>query len=350
MNISQQPPNSGLTGVKKIIAVSSCKGGVGKSTIAAHLAMEMIQKGHTVGLLDADIFGPSIPALFQLQHVPLLTDERNFIKPVEHNGLKLMSFGFLLGDSPAVMRGPIVTRYIQQLLLQCAWDDLDYLFVDMPPGTGDVHITITQTIPLNGTIIVTTPQSLSIIDVTRGILMFEKMKVPILGIIENMSYIICPKCEHKHAVFEQNTQQTLQKRFGVPLLGDLPLTNHFAQHIEKSKGEGGEAIQTILQNTLDSIDKLEGQNKQLPKVRSNNATLQVTFFGESETHQKKEIDHLNLRIACQCALCVDEMNGRSIIDKAKIPKDIKPTQINPLGNYAVNIVWSDGHSSSIYSY
>ncbi|OGX25542.1 MAG: hypothetical protein A3D10_08480, partial [Omnitrophica WOR_2 bacterium RIFCSPHIGHO2_02_FULL_48_11] len=179
---AQDVPDT-LTQVRSIIAVSSCKGGVGKSTVAAYLAQELARRGFKVGLVDVDIHGPSIPTIFNLSKAEVYVNEKKQFLPIVKNNLKIMSFGFLLGDAPAVMRGPIVSRYVQQILHGTAWGELDYLFIDMPPGTGDVQLTITQTVRLNGAVIVTTRQTLSLVDVARGILMFEKVEVPILGVI-----------------------------------------------------------------------------------------------------------------------------------------------------------------------
>jgi len=205
-----------LSKVKHVIAISSCKGGVGKSTIACALAWELSARGFKTGLLDADIYGPSMPSLFHLQKPAIHTNEFKMITPVEYKGLKLMSFGFLLGDAPAVMRGPIVSNYIQQLVFQTDWRELDYLILDMPPGTGDVQLTITQSIKLTGAVIVTTHHGLSLVDTARGILMFEKVKVPILGVIENMAYFVAPDTGNKYYIiaalwsqdFSRNTYRT----------------------------------------------------------------------------------------------------------------------------------------------
>ena len=169
--------------------------------MAATLALEFAKRGYRVGLLDADIYGPSIPSLFNLLNVKLATTKEAHLIPVIKDKLKIMSFGFLLGDSPSVLRGPIVSNYIQQLLHRVAWQELDYLFIDMPPGTGDVQLTITQSIALHGAIIITTPHMLSLVDVSRGILMFEKVNVPILGVIENMSYFYCRDNGKKYHLF-----------------------------------------------------------------------------------------------------------------------------------------------------
>src|SRR6202142_241390 len=212
-----------MKNIKHVIAISSCKGGVGKSTIPFARALELAQRGIKVGLLDADIYGPSLPSLFQLNKPQVITNEFKLFTPIEYKGLKLMSFGFLLGDAPAVMRGPIVTRYIQQLLLQTDWGELDFLILDMPPGTGDVQLTITQSVKLTGAVIVTTHHSLSLVDTARGILMFEKVKVPVLGVIENMAYFLAPDTGKKYYIFGEQKAGALSLRFGVKALAEIPI-------------------------------------------------------------------------------------------------------------------------------
>ncbi len=202
-----------LKNVKHVIAVASAKGGVGKSTVAATLASEFAAKGFKVGLLDTDLFGPSLPTLFNI-HESRIEQRDKMLIPADFNGIKLMSFGFLLGDSPAIMRGPMVSGYIQQLLTTVEWGELDYLFIDMPPGTGDVQLTISQTIKLDGAVIVTTRSSLSLVDVAKGILMFEKVQIPTLGVIENMSHFICDNCDKEHFIFGKK-RSDLSDRFGI---------------------------------------------------------------------------------------------------------------------------------------
>ncbi|MDX9974812.1 MAG: Mrp/NBP35 family ATP-binding protein, partial [FCB group bacterium] len=226
MGAMQAKPRAGseinaLDKVDTILAVSSCKGGVGKSTVAAHLARTMQRQGLRVGLLDADVYGPSVPTLFNI-HRPQLYVQKNMLIPIEVDGLKVMSMGFVLGESPAVLRGPIVSGYITQILRQTDWGELDYLIIDMPPGTGDIQLTIVQQASLDGAIIVTTPHSLSLVDVAKGILMFEKVHVPVLGIVENMSYFVCDNCEKKHHIFG-SSKRSLKDRFGLDMLAELPI-------------------------------------------------------------------------------------------------------------------------------
>ena len=212
-----------LSKVNHVIAISSCKGGVGKSTIAAALACELAHRGFKTGLLDADIFGPSLPALFQLHNIQAQINEFKMVVPIECHNLKLMSFGFLWQDAPAVMRGPMVTNYIQQILFQTDWGELDYLILDLPPGTGDVQLTVTQSIKLTGAVIVTTHHALSLADTARGLLMFEKVKVPILGVIENMAYFIAPDTGKKYTIFGEHKAGALAQRFGVKTLVEIPI-------------------------------------------------------------------------------------------------------------------------------
>ena len=212
-----------LPGVKNIIAVASGKGGVGKSTTAANLALALSAEGARVGILDADIYGPSLPMMLGINGRPE-TKEENTIEPMEGHGLQASSIGFLVDqDSPMVWRGPMVTSALEQLLRQTRWRDLDYLIVDMPPGTGDIQLTLSQKVPVTGAVIVTTPQDIALLDARKGLKMFEKVGVPIIGIVENMSTYICPSCGHEEHVFGSGGGQKMCSDYGVDFLGSLPL-------------------------------------------------------------------------------------------------------------------------------
>jgi ATP-binding protein involved in chromosome partitioning len=212
-----------LPGVRHIIAVASGKGGVGKSTIAANIAVALEQTGARVGLCDCDIYGPSISLMFGTRERPMATDE-NKIVPIEQYNLKLMSMGFLLDDmSPAILRGPMVTRYTQQFLRQVDWGELDYLVLDLPPGTGDIQLTIVQTVALSGAIIVTTPQEVALIDARKAATMFDKVNVPVLGLVENMSYFVSPSDGKRYDIFGSGGGEREAKRLRVPLLGQIPI-------------------------------------------------------------------------------------------------------------------------------
>lgn len=219
---STQAANS-IPGVKRIIAIGSGKGGVGKSTVSSNLAIALSQKGLKVGLLDCDLYGPSVPLMLGVQGHQPQADEQDRIIPIEAHGLKLMSMGFLLGDnSPVIVRGPLANRYTQQFLTQVAWGELDVLLLDLPPGTGDIQLTIVQTISLDGALIVTTPQEVAMIDARKAVSMFAKVNVPILGFIENMSYFECNHGERYHLFGQGGTQKECD-RLHVPLLGEIPL-------------------------------------------------------------------------------------------------------------------------------
>ena len=212
-----------IEGVQHVIAVASGKGGVGKSTVAANLAVALERTGARVGLCDCDIYGPSISLMLGTRERPMATEE-NMIVPIEQYNLKLMSMGFLLDDtSPAILRGPMVTRYTQQFLRQVEWGELDFLVLDLPPGTGDIQLTIVQTVALAGAIIVTTPQEVALIDARKAATMFEKVNVPVLGLIENMSYFISPTDASKHDIFGSGGGEREARRLRVPLLGQIPI-------------------------------------------------------------------------------------------------------------------------------
>jgi len=218
-----QPKNQRIPGVKHVIAVASGKGGVGKSTTACNLALGLKALGLKVGVLDADIYGPSMPKLFGIHGKPKLLENR-ILEPMEAFGLKVMSIGFLVEEEAAMIwRGPMVMSAITQMLREVAWGDLDVLVVDMPPGTGDAQLTMAQATPLAGAVIVSTPQDLALIDARRGVSMFRRVEIPILGIVENMATFVCPHCGQTSHIFGHGGARSEAERLGVPFLGEVPL-------------------------------------------------------------------------------------------------------------------------------
>jgi ATP-binding protein involved in chromosome partitioning len=221
---SGAPPTTEiLKDVRFKIAVASGKGGVGKSTVAANLALALERVGHRVGLMDSDIYGPSQQMMMGIDEKPYI-NESNQIVPIERHGVKVMSLGFLMDvDQPVIWRGPMVMKAVEQFLQDVAWGALDFLVIDLPPGTGDAQLTLTQKIHLSGAVIVTTPQDVSLIDARKGLAMFQKVNVPLLGIVENMSYYLCPKCGHREEIFKHGGGRRTAEELHVPFLGEIPL-------------------------------------------------------------------------------------------------------------------------------
>ena len=259
-----------LNGVKHIIAVASGKGGVGKSTVAVNLASALLLKDYRVGLLDGDIYGPSQPLMLGGAEKPQVQEGGASMAPVMKHGLQTMSIGYLIDEkSPMVWRGPMVSKALQQLIFQTQWDDVHYLVVDLPPGTGDAQLTLSQKIPVTGAVIVTTPQELALIDARKAIEMFQKVRVPILGVVENMSVHQCEACGHQEWLFGQDGGCTLAEEYHVPLLGQMPIAREILQ-----QGEAGQPLvladpqhalsqrySVLAQQVVESLDLQAAQEK-----------------------------------------------------------------------------------------
>lgn len=240
-----QAPKLPIPGVRYLIAVGSGKGGVGKTTVSVNLATALAGLGHKVGLLDADVYGPNVPLMMGINQTPLASGER--IQPIENYGVKLMSMGFLNpGDKPLVWRGPMLHSVIQQFLRGVEWGDLDYLVIDLPPGTGDVQLSLVQTAPITGAIVVTTPSDVSLEDARKAVHMFYQVRVPILGIVENMSYLMCPHCNERIDVFSHGGGRRTAEQMKVHFLAELPLDPQV-----RIGGDSGRPV--ALRNGTDSI-------------------------------------------------------------------------------------------------
>lgn len=265
-----------LEGVKNIIAVSSAKGGVGKSTVAVSLALALSRLGARVGLLDADIYGPSVPLLLDVHGKPSETDDQKMI-PLTVGALQVNSIGFFVGESDSLAwRGPMASGAVRQLLEKTRWDRLDYLIVDMPPGTGDIPLTLVQSIPVTAALVVTTPQKLACADAVRGLQLFEKVGIPVLGIVENMASFVCPECGHTHRLFASGQTEALAERFAVPIIASLPFTHKTDDltHEEDCTGDFDEQINRAARFLAQAISRMpKDMSAVMPGVRIEGAGL-----------------------------------------------------------------------------
>lgn len=246
-----------LAGVKNTIAVASGKGGVGKTTVSVNLAVSLAQSGASVGLMDADVYGPNIPIMMGVNQ-KLGAGKNNKIAPLERYGVQMVSVGFISqGDTAMIWRGPIVSKVIQQFFRDVDWGELDYLIVDLPPGTGDAQLTLTQAVPLTGAIVVSTPQDVALSDAKKGINMFRKVEVPVLGVVENMSYFVCPNCDERHEIFDHGGGAKASKKFDVPFLGEIPLQTEVRMGSDRGKpivvSEPKSHIATAFKKVADSV-------------------------------------------------------------------------------------------------
>ncbi len=263
---STQPgemPKFPVPGVQNLIAVGSGKGGVGKTTVAVNLALALARLGHPTGLLDADVYGPNVPLMLGVNEPPHAIGER--IQPIERHGLKVMSMGFLApGDKPLIWRGPMLHSVIQQFLRNVEWGELDYLVIDLPPGTGDVQLSLVQTAPLGGAIVVTTPSDVSLEDARKAVLMFDQVKVPVIGIVENMSYLTCPHCSERIDVFSTGGGRRTAEQMDVHFLGELPLDpavrvgGDSGTPVALGQGTGASAFRGLAIAAVERLDEIGG--------------------------------------------------------------------------------------------
>jgi ATP-binding protein involved in chromosome partitioning len=268
-----------LPNVKNIIAVASGKGGVGKSTVAVNLALALAAEGARVGMLDADIYGPSQPTMLGISGQPESADGST-MEPMENYGIQTSSIGFLVdAEQPMIWRGPMVTQALQQLLMQTNWKNLDYLVVDMPPGTGDIQLTLAQQVPVTGAVIVTTPQDIALIDAKKGLKMFEKVSVPILGIVENMAIHVCSKCGHAEHIFGTGGAGRMAAQFGVDVLGSLPLDIRIREQADSGRptvvaepdGDIANAYKAIARKVAIKIaEKAKDMSLKMPTIKVQN--------------------------------------------------------------------------------
>jgi ATP-binding protein involved in chromosome partitioning len=350
---AQAPQAARIAGIAHMIAVASGKGGVGKSTTAVNLALGLQALGLKAGILDADIYGPSQPRLLGLAGRPQVAGGR--LRPMDGYGLKVMSMGFLVDEgSPVIWRGPMVVSALMQMLRDVEWGELDVLVIDMPPGTGDVQLTIAQQVPLSGAIIVSTPQDLALIDARKGLNMFRKVDVPVLGIIENMSTFVCPKCGERTDIFGHGGARLEAERLGIAFLGGIPLqlairaTSDAGLPIVATSPASPEAIlyQEIAAKAWERLADGTLARADAPRLELENAgsELTVTFKGVRPFTLSAEM----LRVMSPSA----EVQGHAPEQRVTVARKrhVKIRELKPVGNYAVRIVFDDGHDTGLYAW
>ncbi len=350
-------PSRVLPGVKQVVAVASGKGGVGKSTVAVNLAVALAQSGAAVGLLDADIYGPSVARLLGGSGEPRTTPDRRLL-PFEAHGLKFVSMGMLVTkDAPVIWRGPMASSLVAQFLTQVAWGELDYLVIDLPPGTGDVQLTLTQTANISGAVIVTTPQEIAAEVSRKGLRMFGEVHVPVLGVVENMAYFTCGKCGEKHDVFRPAGGRRPHQEWDVPLLGEIPLEPELSALCDqgtplvtsRNDGASARAFAALAERVAAALSILEHEAARTGFPAAIEAAGEQLLITWDDGHQGAH-DFRRLRYHCSCAGCVDEHTGERKLTLEEVDSAVRPTAIEQVGRYALQIHWSDGHSTGIYTF
>ncbi len=353
---ARKPASSAVAGVRHIIAVASGKGGVGKSTVAVNLALGLKDIGLSVGIMDADIYGPSQPRLLGFTSRPQVKAGAR-LAPMTAYGLKAMSMGFMIDENqPVVWRGPMVASALTQMLRDVDWasggQDLDVLIIDMPPGTGDVQLTLAQQAPLSGAVIVSTPQDLALIDARKGLAMFEKVEVPVLGIVENMSYFICPNCGERSEIFSHGGARHEAEKLGVPFLGAIPLAmdirsaSDAGQPVTAAAPDSANArvFREIADAVWRSIEDVKPSD--VPELQPSPArdALAVSFADGKSYQFSAEL----LRVMSPSA----EVQGHSPSQRVTVgqKRHVKIKELRPVGNYAVRIVFDDGHDTGLFSW
>jgi len=343
-----------IEGISRVVAVASCKGGVGKSTVAVNLACALAAEGKKVGLADMDIYGPSAPIMLGISGQPKPSLD-GLIPPLEAHGLRVVSMGFFLDDAaPVIWRGPMAMSATKQFLRGVRWGQLDYLVIDLPPGTGDIVLTLCQEIPIDGAVIVTTPQDIALADVRRGIAMFRRVNAPVLGVVENMSGYVCPGCGHRDDLFGTRRGDQLAAELGLPLLGEIPIE-------EAVRVGGDEGVPIVVRDSRHPAaqafrDCAEKVVQGLARVEEQRGAPEPVDISGDDDHRVVRIHWSDgvvtnyrmsgLRGWCPCAQCQGHSGRRGFVEV----DDPLLSSVEGVGRYAVRFIWADGHSSGMYSY
>jgi ATP-binding protein involved in chromosome partitioning len=359
-----------VPGVNHVIVVGSGKGGVGKSTSSVNLAVALRKLGYKVGLLDADIYGPSVPTMLG-KYLPQTKEalepkmEENMIVPFDVDGLKIISLGLLIGkDQPTVWRAPMATKMIQQFLLGVKWGELDFLLIDLPPGTGDIQLTISQQSNLTGAVVVTTPQRVAVDIARKGLLMFKHVGVPILGLVETMSGFGCSSCGTVTPIFGEGGAARLSQEDNVPLLGQIPVDADLVRACDEGepivlRAPSSPSAKAYLEaaarivGAVEAADSADAKSvvplavEPIPASIAGGSHKLAIYWSDG---QKYTYDAKLLRFMCPCAVCVDEFSGERKIKTDSVANDVALEKALPVGRYGVNLVWSDKHSTGIYTY
>ncbi|MFY9237302.1 MAG: P-loop NTPase [Roseovarius sp.] len=371
----------GASDMPRMIAISSGKGGVGKSTVTANIAVALAESGLRVGIVDADIYGPSIPGMLGIvQSGKPQMSPNGKVTPAEGHGVKVMSMAMLSDDdAPAILRGPMVTKYLQMFVGQVDWGTLDLLLLDLPPGTGDIQLTLAQAFPLSGAVVVSTPQDVSLKIARRGLRMMEQVKVPILGVIENMSGFTCPTCATVTHIFHDGGGEAIATELGVAFLGKVPLDPGVVDSgdagtplVKSAPGSPAAEAYRNIAAALAGVSTAAGiatpfawtigddSGKPAPAPEAardgtpdwllsldHDAAGLVLGWADG---QVQRLGVRDVRLACRCAKCRDEVTGKPLLDPQTVPLDLKATRIWSVGNYALGFAFSDGHDTGIYTF
>lgn len=346
----------GTSKVKNIIAVASGKGGVGKSTVTTNLAFALAKQGKKVGLLDADLYGPSQPRMLGGREAPKAV--KGFIVPNIKHGVKFISMGLIQPEQAVIVRAPIAIKAVTQFLSHVLWGELDYLFIDLPPGTGDIQLSIAQQARLSGAIIVTTPQKMAVEIAKKGAQMFQTVNVPIFGVVENMSGFACNHCHKTTEIFKGSGGLQLANELKAPFLGGIPLDPEIMMSgdegipiLEKSTtSHAAKSFLDLAKNLLDNFQKVQEESLGIEptniKLHEKDGSLEIVWKdGNIST-----FDAFSLRTKCPCASCVDENTGKRTLDPASISLNIRIKEAKMVGRYGLSLNFSDGHGTGIYKF